>query len=147
MKKGRQTWFLQPKKPRRLSPTQSRSSQVRQPLQDYIEFSLGFVVVLTLLEEEQSSRDTSQSREASRRLQQQVGQTEQPELEKTLAYLFEKPLSVDLMMKMLQNWEERFSLQYEEQQQQRPLRTPENGSTSMKNINISHAGHTCKSML
>jgi hypothetical protein len=90
MKKGRQTWFLQPKKPRRLSPTQSRSSQVRQPLQD-IEFSLGFVVVLTLLEEEQGSRDTSQSREASRRLQQQVGQTEQPELEKTLAYLFEKP--------------------------------------------------------
>jgi hypothetical protein len=90
MKKGRQTWFLQPKKPRRLSPTQSRSSQVRQPLQDYIEFSLGFVVVLTLLEEEQGSRDTSQSREASRRLQQQVGQTEQPELEKTLAYLFEK---------------------------------------------------------
>jgi hypothetical protein len=59
-------------------------------LQDYVEFSLGFVVVLTLLEEEQGSRDTSQSREASRRLQQQVGQTEQPELEKTLAYLFEK---------------------------------------------------------
>ena len=45
---------------------------------------------ITLLEEEQSSRYTSQSREASRRLQQQVGQTEQPELEKPLAYLFEK---------------------------------------------------------
>jgi hypothetical protein len=43
------------------------------------------------VEEDRESRDTSRSREASGRLQQQVGQPEQPELEKTLAYLFEKP--------------------------------------------------------